>query len=217
MRRLAFVPMLCAVALMATATAPFAEPVPFKIDPSHSQVSFNIRHFFTRVNGRFNDFAGTIVLDEKNLSNSSVDAVIQTASIYTANEKRDKHLRTSDFFAADSFPTIAFKSTKVTAGEMGTLKIEGNLTIRGITKPVVLDGNFMGAGAMDLENGMSAGYRAGFEASTTINRKDFAIVWNRTLDKGGTMLGDEVAIQLGVEAIRSEPEKAAAVPAAGKK
>ena len=217
MRRLAFVPMLCAVALMATATTLFAEPVPFKIDPSHSQVSFNIRHFFTRVNGRFNDFAGTIVLDEKNLSNSSVDAVIQTASIYTANEKRDKHLRTSDFFAADSFPTIAFKSTKVTAGEMGTLKIEGNLTIRGITKPVVLDGNFMGAGAMDLENGMSAGYRAGFEASTTINRKDFAIVWNRTLDKGGTMLGDEVAIQLGVEAIRAEPEKAAAVPAAGKK
>jgi polyisoprenoid-binding protein YceI len=215
---MAFIPTLSAVALMATAPALFAEPVSFQIDPSHSQVSFNIRHFFTRVNGRFNDFSGTIVLDEKNLSKSSVEAVIQAPSIYTANEKRDKHLRTSDFFAADSFPTITFKSTKVIAGEQGTLKIEGNLTIRGITKPVVLDGNFMGAGAMDLENGMSAGYRAGFEASTTINRKDFGIVWNRTLDKGGTMLGDEVAIQLGVEAVRAESEKVGvATPAAGKK
>lgn len=217
MRRLTLVPMMSALALLATAPALFAQSVPFQIDASHSQVSFNIRHFFTRVNGRFSDFTGTIRLDEKNLSNSSVEAVIQTGSIYTANEKRDKHLRTSDFFAADSFPTITFRSTKVTAGEMGTLKIEGNLTIRGVTKPVVLDGNFMGAGAMDLENGMSAGYRAGFEASTTINRKDFGILWNRTLDKGGTMLGDDVAIQLGVEAIRAEPEKAAAAPAAGKK
>lgn len=216
MRRLARIPILGAVALLALAPPLSAAPVRFNIDPVHSQVNFTIRHFFSRVTGRFNDFAGTLELDEANLANSSVEATILAASINTNNERRDKHLRTADFFAADSLPTLTFKSTKVTPGDQGTVKIEGNLTIRGVTKPVVLVGNFMGAGAIEM-GGQSSGYRAGFDASTTINRKDFNILWNKTLDKGGTVLGDEVLITIGIEAIRSEPEKAGAAPAAGKK
>jgi len=116
----------------------------------------------------------------------------------------------------DSFPTITFKSTKVTPGEHATLTVDGNLTIRSITKPVMLSGNFVGAGPVDI-GGRSAGYRAGFEASTTIDRKDFNVLWNKVLDQGGTMLGDDVGITLGIEAVKSEPEKAGAMAPAGKK
>jgi polyisoprenoid-binding protein YceI len=208
---------LCAAGAIALATPVQAAPAPFRIDPAHSQVSFTIRHFFSRVPGRFNEFAGTLQLDEKNLAASSVEATIQAASIFTNNDRRDKDLRSSNFFAVDSFPTLTFKSTKVTPGEGGTLAIEGNLTIHGVTKPVTLQGSFLGAGPVNIEGGYNAGYRAGFEATTTIHRKDFGITWNKTLDQGGTMLGDDVAITIGVEAVRVEPEKAAAVPPAGEK
>jgi polyisoprenoid-binding protein YceI len=206
MRRLTLIPTLGAVALLALAPPLSAAPVRFDSDPPHSQASFTIRHFFSRVPGRFKDMAVTIMLDEQNLANSSVEATIQAASIFTNNDYRDKDLRSSNFFAVDSFPTITFKSTKVTPGEGGKLKIEGNLTMRGITKPVVLDGAFLGAGALDMGQ-YSAGYRAGFEATTTINRKEFNILWNKTLDQGGTMLGDDVAISIGIEAVRAETDK----------
>jgi len=209
MRRPALLPTLGALAALALATPLAAAPLPFKIDPAHSQVSFTIRHFFSRVPGRFNDFAGTIQLDEKDLSRSSVEATIQAASIFTNNDHRDKDLKSPNFFSVDSFPTLIFKSTKVTPGDGGKLTIDGNLTIHGVTKPVSLQGSFLGAGPVNIEGGYNAGYRAGFEATTTINRKDFGIVWNKTLDQGGTMLGDDVAITIGVEAVRTEPEKAA--------
>ena len=212
-----FVVPIVVASLLAVALPVLAAPVPFTIDPTHSQVSFAIRHFFTRVYGRFNDFSGSIMLDEQNLANSSVEATIQAASIFTANEKRDKHLRSADFFAVDSIPTITFKSTKVSGTQGGKLTIEGNLTVRGVTRPVVLEGTMLGAGALDVTGSYSAGYRAGFEATTTINRKDFNVTWNRTLDQGGTMLGDDVVITVGVEAIREEPKKAATAPASQKK
>jgi polyisoprenoid-binding protein YceI len=208
--------MLMAAALLALAAPLSAAPVPFEIDLAHSEVGFSIRHFFSRVPGRFNDFAGTVQLDEQNMANSSVDVTIQATSIFTNNERRDKHLRSGDFFAADSFTTITFKSTKVTPGENGKLAIAGNLTIRGITKPVVLDAHFLGAGKVDV-GGRPAGYRAGFEATTTINRQDYNVTWNKVLDQGGTMLGDDVQINLGVEAVKVEAEKANVVPPAGKK
>jgi polyisoprenoid-binding protein YceI len=216
MRRLALIPALGIAALLALAAPLSAAPVRFDSDPPHSQASFTIRHFFSKVPGRFKEMAVTIMLDEQNLANSSVEATIQAASIFTNNDYRDKDLRSSNFFAVDSFPTITFKSTKVTPGENGKLRIEGNLTMRGITKPIVLDGAFLGAGALDM-SGYSAGYRAGFEATTTLNRKDFNIVWNQTLDQGGTMLGDDVAISIGIEAKRVEPDKAGGTPPAGKK
>jgi polyisoprenoid-binding protein YceI len=217
MRRLAAIPAFGALVMSALASPLSAATAPFNFDLPHSQVSFTIRHFFSKVPGRFNDFAGTIQLDEKNLAASSVEATIKAASIFTNNDRRDKDLRSPNFFSVDSFPTITFKSTKVTPGENGKLTIEGNLTMHGVTRPVVLEGSYLGSGPVNIEGGYNAGYRAGFEASTTINRKDWGIVWNRTLDQGGTMLGDDVAITLGVEGVRAEPGKDAGGPAAGKK
>lgn len=193
---------LALLALAGSATLAPAEPIAFQIDPSHSQVEFNVRHFFTRVPGRFNDFAGTILFDDKSLPASSVDVTIQTKSIFTNNDRRDTHLRSGDFFLADSFPTIAFKSTKIVPGESGRFKVEGNLTIRGVTRPVVLDAQFLGMGNMGR-----AGTRAGFDATTTVDRKDYGILWNRTLDQGGTLLGDDVNIHLAVEAMKPVPEE----------
>jgi polyisoprenoid-binding protein YceI len=202
-----------AALLVATAGAVLADPVTYQIDPTHSQVGFNVRHFFSRVPGRFNDFEGAVTYDDKDVAKSSVEITIKTASVYTNNDRRDNHLRSNDFFAADSFPTITFKSTKVTPAGENKFKVDGNLTIRGITKPVTLDATFLGAGNVGM-----GGLRAGWEATTTVNRKDFNVSWNRVLDQGGTMLGDEVAIQLGVEGMK-RPEGAAGAgpPPAGTK
>jgi polyisoprenoid-binding protein YceI len=180
-----------------------AEPVAFKIDPVHSQAAFSIRHFFARVPGNFKELSGTVMYDEKSLAASSVEVEIKTASINTNNERRDNHLRSKDFFAADSLPTITFKSTKVIPGEGNKFKIDGNLTMRGVTRPVTLDAEYLGSGDVG-----QSGFRAGWQATTTVNRKDYNILWNRALDQGGMMLGDDVNIQLAVEAIKSVPETA---------
>ena len=216
MRRLVAVPALGAVAMLALAAPLRADPVPFKIDPNHSQVSFTIRHFFSRVPGRFNEFSGTLLLDEKDLAKSSADVTIKAASIFTNNDERDKDLRSPHFFSVDSFPALTFKSTKVTPGEGGKLRIEGNLTMHGVTRPVVLEGSFLGAGSTKLGMGYDPGYRAGFEATATVDRKAWGIVWNEVLDQGGTMLGDDVAITIGVEAVRTEAAKGSGA-SAGKK
>ncbi len=209
MRRLTVLSATAALALCALASPSAAAPQSFSIDPVHSQVGFTVRHFFSRVPGHFREFSGSILLDEKNLPGSSVEATIKTASIFTDNERRDGHLRGQDFFWADSFPTLTFKSTNVTPGPNGRFSIAGSLTMRGVTKPVVLDAGFLGAGDVGV-GGHSMGYRASFEASTTVNRKDYGIVWNKVLDQGGTMLGDDVTITISIEAVRSEPETAAA-------
>ena len=195
-----------ALALLGVASAAPAAPLTFDIDKPHTHVGFSIRHFFTKVEGRFQDFGGTIVYDEKDPAASSVNVAIQTASIFTDNEKRDAHLRTGDFFAADSFPTITFKSSKVVPAGKTRFKVYGDLTMRGVTKPVVLDAEFLGMGQVAL-GGRSMGTKAGFDATTTINRQDFGITWNKTLDQGGVMLGDEVEITLLVEANLAEGTK----------
>jgi len=201
--------LFAALALVSAAAVAFASPVPYKIDPVHSEVGFKVRHFFTKVPGRFNDFEGTILLDDKDLTASTVDVTIQTASIYTNNERRDKHLRSEDFFFAEKFPTITFKSTKVVLGEGQKFKIDGDLTMRGVTKPVTLDAELVGMGTVGM-----MGSRAGFEATTQVNRKDWGINWNKVLDNGGTMLDDNVAIELGVEAFKEEPKQGDAKPGA---
>ena len=215
MKRNTIVLGIAALAVVLTAVRALADPALYKIDPNHSVVGFSIRHLFSKVPGRFNEFEGTAMFDDKNLAASSVEATIKTASIFTNQEKRDNHLRSADFFAADSFPTITFKSTKVTAGENNKFQVEGDLTIRGRTKRVVLDAELLGEGPTPM------GTRAGFEASTTINRKDFGVLWNKTLDQGGTLLGDDVAINISVEAVKPEPKTQAAgnppPPGSGKK
>ncbi len=203
---------LAVLALTFVAAAASAAPVAYKIDPSHSEVGFRIRHFFSKVPGHFNDFVGTVTLDDKNLAASAVDVTIQTASIFTNNDRRDNHLRSDDFFGAEKNPTITFKSTKITPGEGQKFKIDGDLTMKGVTKPVTLDAEFVGQGDIGM-GGNSVGHRAGFDATTTINRKDWNILWNKTLDNGGTMLDDMVTINLGVEAVKDEPHKDGAKPA----
>lgn len=196
-----------ALAALAVAAPAFAQPQTFEIDAVHSGANFKIRHFFSKTPGRFDQMSGTIVFDEKNLAASSVQVTIPAATIDTDNERRDNHLRSADFFDVEKNPNITFKSTKVVPGATkGKFTIEGDLTMRGVTKKVVLDAEMLGMGAVAI-GGRDMGFRAGFDATTTINRRDWGIVWNGTLDQkgvviGDAMLGDEVEIELHVEAIR---------------
>ena len=166
------------------------------IDKTHSEMTFSIRHIVSRVRGTFRQWEGTITIPDPARweVGSSIDVAIQTASIFTDNERRDAHLRTSDFFLADSFPVITFRSTRIErAGDKA--KIHGNLTMRGVTKPVVLEGEFLGSQGPDAQ-------RIGFEASTTLNRLDYGVAWNRAVEGGGVTLGDEVKIELSISAVR---------------
>ncbi|HEX8453536.1 MAG TPA: YceI family protein [Longimicrobium sp.] len=171
-----------------------APPVTWRIDQAHSDISFRIRHLVSRVRGTFNDWSGTIVADPRNLAGGSVQVEIKTASIDTNNERRDTHLRSGDFFDAEKHPTIIFRSTRVqTRGRQIT--VTGNLTMRGITRPVVLRGE------LTPPAGAAGKRRIGFEASTTVNRQDFQVAWNRAAEGGGVVLGDEVEISITVEAV----------------
>lgn len=172
-------------------------PAVWNIDPVHSGVSFQIRHFVSRVRGRFKDFKGSIVADPDAWQSAVIDVEIATASISTDNDRRDADLRSNNFFAADSFPTITFRSTRIER-KGDDAKIYGNLTIRGVTKPIVLDGHFGGVMHTPM------GDRVGFEATTTVNRLDYGVKWNRAVEAGGAMLGDEVKIEIAVEAVRAK-------------
>jgi len=197
---------LSAVALALAATFASAAPRTLSFDKSHSEVGFSIRHFFSKVNGRFQRYDGSIVFDEQNLAASSVNVAIADSSIDTQNERRDNHLRSADFFEVDKYPDITFKSTKVVAGKDKThFKVLGDLTMHGVTKPTTLDVEYLGMAAIAM-GGSNMGTRAGFAATTTISRKDFGIVWNKTLDNGSVMLGDDVTITLNVEAVERQPQ-----------
>jgi polyisoprenoid-binding protein YceI len=173
--------------------APAALPT-WKIDVAHSEVNFRIRHFMSRVSGTFTEWSGTIQADPAQWAGGSVTATINVASIDTRQERRDADLRSGRFFNADSFPTITFVSQSVEQ-QGDSLTITGDLTMRGVTKAVVLKGVVLGV--MPGERP-----RAGFEVTTTVNRIDYGVVYNRVLEGGGTMLGDDVEIRINVEAIR---------------
>lgn len=204
MHRRSFIAALLVPALLSGARSSTAEsvrspgtaPSEWRIDPAHSEVTFRIRHFVTKVRGRFTVVSGTITTDAAAWENAAVAVEIRTASISTDNARRDAHLRSPDFFAADSFPIITFRSTRIERrGDAG--KIHGLLTMRGVTKPVVLDGTFNGIARTP------DGERAGFEAATTIDRTAFGVTWNRAAEGGGAMLGDEVEVEISVEAVRT--------------
>lgn len=166
----------------------------WNIDVAHSEVTFRIRHFMSRVSGTFTDWSGAIQGDPANWSSATVTATINVASIDTRNDRRDADLRSGRFFNVDSFPTITFVGR--TLAQVGdSLTITGDLTMRGVTKPVTLKGAVLGV--MPGERP-----RAGFEVATTVNRLDYGVVYNRVLEGGGTMLGDDVEIRINVEAIR---------------
>lgn len=173
-------------------------PATYNIDVVHSELSFRIRHLIGRVAGNFKEWGGTIVVDPANLSTGRVEVTVQTASINTENADRDAHLRTPDFFATDSFPTMTFKSNKVEAAG-NKLKIHGDLTLRGVTKPVTLDAIYLGQMPQDPW-GME---RIAFLAKTRINRQDFGVSFNQMLETM-SMIGDEVEIEIAIEAVKQQ-------------
>jgi polyisoprenoid-binding protein YceI len=176
------------------------DPSVWRIDKSHSELTFQIRHFMGRVRGTFRDWSGTIVVaDAAKWEEASVDIAIKTASIFTDHEKRDEDLRSGSFFAADSFPLITFKSTRIER-QGDAAKIHGNLTMRGVTRAVVLEGKFLGL--TKFPNDFD---RVGFEATTTINRLDFGVSWNRLVEGAGMTLGDDVKIDMTIQASRKRP------------
>lgn len=185
------------LALTPPVVAPAAaDTVSYRIDVSHSRLIFKIRHFVSKVEGRFDRWNGTIVTDPADFSKGSVEVSIETASINTNNEGRDRDLRSANFFLADSFPTITFKSTRVEVSGTG-ITIHGDLTMRGVTKPVVLTGEFLGR-----QGAIGPGERIGFEASTKIDRTEWGVKYNRVVEGGGVMLGDEVTIEMTVAGVR---------------
>ena len=184
---------LAALSLVAFAAIASAAPVTYTLDKAHTEVGFEVRHFFSKVHGNFTAFDGSIVFDDADPSKIVVNASAETKSVNTGNERRDNHLRSGDFFLADSFPALTFKSSKVTLVSKGKYKVAGDLTMRGITKLVVFDAEYLGSG----NTGM--GLKAGFSATAVVNRKDFNINWNKVLDNGSVMLDDNVTIVLNIE------------------
>jgi polyisoprenoid-binding protein YceI len=177
------------------AKAPAAVPV-WGVDPSHSELSFHIRHLSGRVRGGIAIWQGEIGADLANLRTGSVDVYAYPGSIDTGNKDRDEHLRSEDFFNVTKYPTIRFTSTEIKANG-SKLTIIGDLTIKGVTKRVSLDGKLSGITKKDL-----AGQpRIAFLATTKINRQDFGLTWNRMVE-GTTMLGDEVDVEIAIEAVQ---------------
>jgi len=195
--------------LLLVATQALAAPQTYEIDPVHSRVEFTIRHMFSKVTGNFGAFKGTISYDAATPATSSVSVEIDASSIDTNNERRDGHLKSPDFFDVAKYPALTFTSTKVTPVSEGKFKVEGNLTMHGVTKPAVLDAAFLGAGP-----GLDGVTRAGFEGTTKVDRKDFGIVWNKALDQASTLLGDDVLINLEIEAVGPTPGAPAKDPKA---
>ena len=170
----------------------------YKIDPAHSQIEFTVDHLmFFKVSGFFTDFVGTIEADPANKTLNAAEATIQTTSIDTRIAKRDTHLRSADFFDAANHPELRFVSKKV-EGSGHSISVTGDLTIRGVTHEVVLTGAFLGEQKDPWGN-----QRAGFVAKGKINRKDYGLTWNKALETGGVMVGDDVEITLQVQGIKS--------------
>lgn len=175
----------------------------YQIDTAHSWIGFSVRHMMvTNVRGRFTDFSGTIVYDEQDITKSSVSVTIKTASINTENADRDRHLRSADFFDVEKHPEITFVSKRIEKRGAGYVCI-GTLTIRGVSREVAIP--FTITGKVKDQRGNT---RIGIEASLTINRQDYGVTWNRTLDAGGVVVSNDVKIELDIQAInRATPQR----------
>ena len=184
--------LVLAATLGLPATLPAAT---YDIDPAHSSVSFSIRHLVGRVPGSFSGFSGTIEYDPSKPEASVVNAVIQAASITTENETRDAHLRSADFFDVEKFPQITFASTAVRKTDAG-LEVEGKLAMHGVEKTVTLPVEILGTATDPWGK-----TRTGFSAELTLDRTQFGIIWNKALDQGGALLGNDVKVTLLMEAV----------------
>ena len=182
-------------ALVVAAAAPGARAATWDIDPSHSQVGFVVKHLVVaKVRGSFAKFSGTVVLDDKDLTKSKVEVSIDPATVDTGNEKRDAHLKSADFFDVATHKEWKFVSTKVEKGEGQTLKVTGDLTLHGVTKPVVL----VVEGPSPEVKDPGGNPHVAFSATTTIKRADFGLTWNKAIE-GGSVVGEDVKIELEIE------------------
>lgn len=185
--------------IVALAFTAAAQTSTFQLDSQHSSAQFSARHLLiSTVRGAFHNVTGTVYLDEKDISKSRVEATIDTTTLDTREPKRDAHLKSADFLDVANFPTMSFKSIKVeTAGE-GKLRVTGDLTIRGVTKPVVLEVE----GPTPEIKDPWGNTRRGATAKTKINRFDYGVSWNKTLDTGGLVVGETVEITIDLEMIK---------------
>jgi len=184
-------------ALAASLSLP-ARPatITYKIDPRHSSAQFAVTHLMiSTVRGEFHSVNGTVIVDDGNISNSLVNVTIDATTVDTREPDRDKHLKSADFFDVANYPMITFVSTKVEPADPGKLRVTGNLTIRGVTKRVVLE---MTAPKPTIKDpwGFS---RTAVSGAAKLNRQDFGVAWNKTLDSGGVVVGDDVNVTLDVE------------------
>jgi polyisoprenoid-binding protein YceI len=185
---------------MSVTTVPTTATGTYAIDPTHSRIGFVARHaMVTKVRGSFNEFEGSGYFDAEDPTRSHLELTITAASIDTRNADRDGHLRSNDFFAMDEHPEIRFRSTQVEVVDPTTYRVTGDLSIKGVTKPVTVDFDFEGTATDPFGN-----HRIGLEGRTTINRKDWGVSWNAALDAGGVLVSEKVTLELEVSAIKAE-------------
>ena len=183
---------------MTTPTTTTALTGTYTLDPTHTRIGFVARHaMVTKVRGWFNEFEGTATIDGDDPARSSARVTIQAASIDTRNADRDAHLRTNDFFDMETYPEIRFVSTAVERVDETTYRVSGDLTIKGVTRPVTIDFEYTGSAVDPFGN-----QRLGLEGTTTVNRRDWGINWNAALDTGGVLVGEKVLLEFEVSAIR---------------
>ena len=184
---------------MTTATTPSATTT-WNIDPAHSAAEFKVKHMMiSNVKGHFAKVTGTLTLDESDLSRSRVEARIEAASLETRDAQRDAHLKGADFFDVEKFPSLSFQSTRISVVKDGELAVEGDLTIRDVTRKVV----FSVEGPTPPAKDPWGNTRVGVSATTRISRKDFGLSWNAALESGGFLVGDEVTITLDVQFVKA--------------
>ena len=184
---------------LAALLAGLSQAANFTIDATHSSANFKVRHMMiANVRGQFSKVTGIVEFDAKNLAAAKVEASIDVNTVDTREPKRDAHLKSPDFFDVAKFPAITFKSTKFAAAGTGKYKVTGDLTMHGVTKEVILDLSDVAQEA----KGMGGETRIGGQASTKVNRKDFGLVWNKTLDGGGAVVGDDIEITIDLELIK---------------
>lgn len=172
----------------------------YVLDASHSRLGFVTRHaMITKVRGSFEEFEGTGNIDGANLANSHASVKIVASSITTNNADRDNHLRSSDFFGAESFPTITFEATGFSLTDGNTVEVTGDLTIKGVTKAVTIPFEYTGDAVDPFGN-----HRVGFEGSTVISRADWGITWNAALEAGGVLVSDKITLEIEVSAIEQK-------------
>ena len=193
---------IAAVAVAVVPAFALAQAATWNVDASHTRTGFSVRHLvISDVKGEFSRTSGKAQIDDADLAKSSVEVTIEAASVDTRDEKRDTHVRSADFLDVAKFPTITFKSTKVTAGKDGQLTVVGDLTLRGVTKPVTLEGSLTKAITDPWGN-----TRRGASFTGKINRKDWGVSWSKITDVGA-VASDEVKLDLQAELVKEQPKK----------